>query len=114
MDRGHRVRGRFRRSWRRPGRLQRGPRILRLSHAHLSLGMAAAPLLPCPLHRPGSRTAAAAGPQTPPERQRRPCVPTPNPTLENAMHLSTESLLIILFVGLVAGWLAGQVVRGAG
>jgi len=30
------------------------------------------------------------------------------------MHLSTESLLIILFVGLVAGWLAGQVVRGAG
>ena len=31
-----------------------------------------------------------------------------------AMHLSNESLLVILFVGLVAGWLAGQIVRGAG
>ena len=30
------------------------------------------------------------------------------------MHLGTESLLVILFVGLVAGWLAGQVVRGTG
>ena len=30
------------------------------------------------------------------------------------MHMSNESLLVILFVGLVAGWLAGQVVRGAG
>ena len=30
------------------------------------------------------------------------------------MQLSTESLLVILFVGLVAGWLAGQVVRGTG
>ena len=30
------------------------------------------------------------------------------------MHLSGESLLVILFVGLVAGWLAGKVVRGAG
>ncbi len=30
------------------------------------------------------------------------------------MHLSTESLLVILFVGLVAGWLAGQIVRGTG
>src|SRR5271169_4774351 len=30
------------------------------------------------------------------------------------MHLSNESLLVILFVGLVAGWLAGQIVRGAG
>ena len=29
------------------------------------------------------------------------------------MHLSNESLLVILFVGLVAGWLAGQIVRGA-
>jgi len=28
--------------------------------------------------------------------------------------LSGESLLVILFVGLVAGWLAGKVVRGAG
>jgi uncharacterized membrane protein YeaQ/YmgE (transglycosylase-associated protein family) len=30
------------------------------------------------------------------------------------MHMSNESLLVILFVGLVAGWLAGQVVRGTG
>jgi uncharacterized membrane protein YeaQ/YmgE (transglycosylase-associated protein family) len=30
------------------------------------------------------------------------------------MHLSNESLLIIIFVGLVAGWLAGQVMRGSG
>ena len=30
------------------------------------------------------------------------------------MHLSTESLLVILFVGLVAGWLAGKIVRGTG
>ena len=30
------------------------------------------------------------------------------------MHLSNESLLVILFVGLVAGWLAGQIVRGVG
>ena len=30
------------------------------------------------------------------------------------MFLSSESLLIILLVGLVAGWLAGQVVQGTG
>lgn len=30
------------------------------------------------------------------------------------MYFSSESLLVILFVGLVAGWLAGKVVRGAG
>jgi uncharacterized membrane protein YeaQ/YmgE (transglycosylase-associated protein family) len=30
------------------------------------------------------------------------------------MYLSSEGLLIILFVGLVAGWLAGQIVRGTG
>src|SRR3954451_2728087 len=30
------------------------------------------------------------------------------------MHLSNESLLVILLVGIVAGWLAGKVVRGAG
>ena len=28
--------------------------------------------------------------------------------------MSNESLLVVLFVGLVAGWLAGQIVRGAG
>ena len=30
------------------------------------------------------------------------------------MNMSSESLLVILLVGLVAGWLAGQIVRGAG
>jgi uncharacterized membrane protein YeaQ/YmgE (transglycosylase-associated protein family) len=30
------------------------------------------------------------------------------------MHLSTESILVILLVGIVAGWLAGKVVRGTG
>jgi uncharacterized membrane protein YeaQ/YmgE (transglycosylase-associated protein family) len=30
------------------------------------------------------------------------------------MHLSSEGLLVILFVGLVAGWLAGKIVRGTG
>ena len=30
------------------------------------------------------------------------------------MHLSNEGLLVTLFVGLVAGWLSGQLVRGAG
>jgi uncharacterized membrane protein YeaQ/YmgE (transglycosylase-associated protein family) len=33
---------------------------------------------------------------------------------KQTMHLSNESLLIIVFVGLVAGWLAGQVLRGSG
>ena len=30
------------------------------------------------------------------------------------MHMSGEGILVILFVGLVAGWLAGQLVRGTG
>jgi uncharacterized membrane protein YeaQ/YmgE (transglycosylase-associated protein family) len=30
------------------------------------------------------------------------------------MYLSSEGLLVILFVGLVAGWLAGKIVRGTG
>jgi uncharacterized membrane protein YeaQ/YmgE (transglycosylase-associated protein family) len=30
------------------------------------------------------------------------------------MHFSNESLLVILFVGLVAGWLAGEIMRGYG
>ena len=30
------------------------------------------------------------------------------------MNMSSEGLLVILFVGLVAGWLAGQIVRGTG
>jgi uncharacterized membrane protein YeaQ/YmgE (transglycosylase-associated protein family) len=32
----------------------------------------------------------------------------------HAMNMSGESLLVILIVGIVAGWLAGQIVRGAG
>ncbi|MCP1747826.1 putative membrane protein YeaQ/YmgE (transglycosylase-associated protein family) [Bradyrhizobium japonicum] len=30
------------------------------------------------------------------------------------MYISNEGLLVILFVGLIAGWLAGKIVRGAG
>ena len=30
------------------------------------------------------------------------------------MAMSNESLLVILFVGLIAGWLAGKLVRGTG
>ena len=30
------------------------------------------------------------------------------------MYISGESLIVILFVGLVAGWLAGKIVRGSG
>jgi uncharacterized membrane protein YeaQ/YmgE (transglycosylase-associated protein family) len=30
------------------------------------------------------------------------------------MHMSAESLIVILFVGAVAGWLAGQIVQGTG
>ena len=30
------------------------------------------------------------------------------------MHVSNESILVILFVGLVAGWFAGKIIRGAG
>jgi uncharacterized membrane protein YeaQ/YmgE (transglycosylase-associated protein family) len=33
---------------------------------------------------------------------------------DRTMHMSSESLLVILFVGLVAGWLAGQIMRGTG
>src|SRR4051794_39578177 len=32
----------------------------------------------------------------------------------SAMHMSGESLLVILLVGLIAGWLAGQIVQGTG
>jgi uncharacterized membrane protein YeaQ/YmgE (transglycosylase-associated protein family) len=31
-----------------------------------------------------------------------------------AMYLSSEGIIVILFVGLVAGWLAGKIVRGTG
>jgi uncharacterized membrane protein YeaQ/YmgE (transglycosylase-associated protein family) len=30
------------------------------------------------------------------------------------MHMSNESLLVILFVGIAAGWLAGHIVQGTG
>ena len=30
------------------------------------------------------------------------------------MYISTESILVILVVGVVAGWLAGKLVRGSG
>jgi uncharacterized membrane protein YeaQ/YmgE (transglycosylase-associated protein family) len=30
------------------------------------------------------------------------------------MQMSNESILVILFVGLIAGWLAGKIVRGTG
>ena len=30
------------------------------------------------------------------------------------MHVSNESLVVILLVGVVAGWLAGQIVQGTG
>jgi uncharacterized membrane protein YeaQ/YmgE (transglycosylase-associated protein family) len=33
---------------------------------------------------------------------------------DHPMNMSSESLLVTLFVGLVAGWLAGQIVRGTG
>ena len=30
------------------------------------------------------------------------------------MHLSNESLLVIIVVGIIAGWLAGRVMEGGG
>lgn len=30
------------------------------------------------------------------------------------MYLSNQGILVVLFVGLVAGWLAGKIVRGTG
>jgi uncharacterized membrane protein YeaQ/YmgE (transglycosylase-associated protein family) len=33
---------------------------------------------------------------------------------EPVMHMSGESLLVILLVGAIAGWLAGQIVQGTG
>jgi uncharacterized membrane protein YeaQ/YmgE (transglycosylase-associated protein family) len=32
----------------------------------------------------------------------------------DAMNMSGESLLVVLLVGLIAGWLAGQILRGTG
>jgi uncharacterized membrane protein YeaQ/YmgE (transglycosylase-associated protein family) len=36
------------------------------------------------------------------------------PTEEIAMQLSNQGLLVILIVGIVAGWLAGRVMQGGG
>jgi uncharacterized membrane protein YeaQ/YmgE (transglycosylase-associated protein family) len=36
------------------------------------------------------------------------------PSKEPRMHLSNESLIVIIIVGIVAGWLAGNIVRGGG
>jgi uncharacterized membrane protein YeaQ/YmgE (transglycosylase-associated protein family) len=33
---------------------------------------------------------------------------------KRTMYLSGQSILVILLVGLIAGWLAGQIVRGTG
>jgi uncharacterized membrane protein YeaQ/YmgE (transglycosylase-associated protein family) len=33
---------------------------------------------------------------------------------ERRMRISNEGILVILFVGVIAGWLAGKVVRGTG
>jgi uncharacterized membrane protein YeaQ/YmgE (transglycosylase-associated protein family) len=33
---------------------------------------------------------------------------------ESLMRISSEGILVILLVGLIAGWLAGKVVRGTG
>ena len=30
------------------------------------------------------------------------------------MHLSNESLIVIILVGVIAGWLAGQIMQGSG
>jgi uncharacterized membrane protein YeaQ/YmgE (transglycosylase-associated protein family) len=34
--------------------------------------------------------------------------------MRRGMNMSNESLLVIVVVGIVAGWLAGQLVRGSG
>jgi uncharacterized membrane protein YeaQ/YmgE (transglycosylase-associated protein family) len=39
---------------------------------------------------------------------------TPRAIRGSFMRISNEGLLVILFVGLVAGWLAGKIVRGTG
>src|SRR5208337_5151683 len=43
---------------------------------------------------------------------------TSRPNIESLrgtpMHLSNESLIVIVIVGIVAGWLAGNIVRGGG
>jgi uncharacterized membrane protein YeaQ/YmgE (transglycosylase-associated protein family) len=45
--------------------------------------------------------------------ERRVSVPRRQPG-EFSMNISNEGILVILFVGLIAGWLAGKIVRGTG
>jgi uncharacterized membrane protein YeaQ/YmgE (transglycosylase-associated protein family) len=40
--------------------------------------------------------------------------PATTPAKGNAVHLSNQGLLVILVVGVVAGWLAGRVMQGGG
>src|ERR1700729_2598031 len=40
--------------------------------------------------------------------------PNTNSLRGTAMHLSNESLIVIILVGVIAGWLAGNIVSGGG
>jgi uncharacterized membrane protein YeaQ/YmgE (transglycosylase-associated protein family) len=40
--------------------------------------------------------------------------PYANKLKESAVYLSNEGVIMILLVGLIAGWLAGKIVRGTG
>ena len=44
----------------------------------------------------------------------RPCIRTVSCKEDFEMHLTAESLLVILLIGAIAGWLAGQIVQGTG
>jgi uncharacterized membrane protein YeaQ/YmgE (transglycosylase-associated protein family) len=41
-------------------------------------------------------------------------LPSSRAKTESAVYLSNEGFIMILLVGLIAGWLAGKIVRGAG
>src|SRR5262245_35923952 len=49
-----------------------------------------------------------------PTRELPRCVGRTRPLEGWTMHISGENLLVILLVGLVAGWLAGKIVEGGG
>src|SRR5205085_5221508 len=49
-----------------------------------------------------------------PEPTRSARIPWGQPTEGTIMHLSNESVIVILVVGIVAGWLAGKIVDGGG
>jgi uncharacterized membrane protein YeaQ/YmgE (transglycosylase-associated protein family) len=44
----------------------------------------------------------------------RPALASDNLNGRNIMHLSSQGLLVIIVVGIVAGWLAGKVMEGGG